>query len=64
VSSVDELADLVDRLESDIPFPEEANHMVRGHSHGPRAVRLPHAFLETRSSDGLEREAEQVISGG
>jgi len=64
VSSVDELADLVDELDAGIPFPEVANHMVRGHSHGPRAVRLPHDFLATRSSEGLDREAEEVVSGG
>ncbi len=64
VSSVAELADLVGRLDSDVPFPEDAQRMVRGHSHGPRPVRLPHGFLETRSSNGLAKEAEQVVSGG
>jgi hypothetical protein len=38
--------------------------MVRGHSHGPRPVRLPHGFLDHREGDRLGREAEQVISGG
>ncbi len=64
VSSVDEVADLVDKLDPDIPFPEEAHHMVRGHSHGPRPVRLPHDFLSHRHGDRLDREAEAVVSGG
>jgi hypothetical protein len=38
--------------------------MVRGHSHGPRPVRLPHGFLASRSGGGLTKEAEQVVSGG
>jgi len=64
VSSVEELADLVGKLDADIPFPEDANHMVRGHSHGPRPVRLPHGFLTDREADRLATEAEQVVSGG
>jgi nifR3 family TIM-barrel protein len=64
VSSVDELRDLVGRLDPDVPFPAGADRMVRGHSHGPRPVRLPHGFLDDRVGDRLEREAEQVVSGG
>lgn len=64
VSSVDELVDLVGRLDPDVPFPEEANRMVRGHSHGPRPVRLPHDFLTDRSNLELAPEAEEVVSGG
>ena len=51
-------------LDPGVPFPEEASRMVRGHSHGPRPVRLPHGFLDHRDGDSLGREAEQVISGG
>ncbi|HUG32169.1 MAG TPA: tRNA dihydrouridine synthase DusB [Acidimicrobiia bacterium] len=64
VSSVDELSDLVGKLDADVPFPEEANHMVRGHSHGPRPVRLPPGFLQTRVTPGLAPAAGQVVSGG
>src|SRR5919106_4306719 len=35
VSSVTELTDLVAKLDPSVSYPEEANHMVRGHSHGP-----------------------------
>jgi nifR3 family TIM-barrel protein len=64
VSSVDELADLTGELDPEVPFPKGANHMVRGHSHGPRPVRLPHGFLSDRSTHHLAPESEQVVSGG
>jgi nifR3 family TIM-barrel protein len=64
VESVDQLRVILDQWERDIPFPEEANRMVRGHSQGPRPVRLPHGFLDHRSGDRLGAEAEQVVSGG
>lgn len=64
VSSIDELENLVGNLDPDIPFPEEAHRMVRGHSHGPRPVRLPRNFLTTRHIDRLAREAAQPVSGG
>jgi nifR3 family TIM-barrel protein len=64
VSAVGEIAELAARLDPDIPFPPEASRMVRGHSHGPRPVKLPHGFLESRSGDLLAGEAEQVVSGG
>lgn len=64
VPSVTELADLVGKLDPDVPFPEDAHRMVRGHSHGPRPVRLPHGFLATREGHHLDRESERVVSGG
>jgi nifR3 family TIM-barrel protein len=64
VDSVDQLREILAGWDPNIPFPEEANRMVRGHSHGPRPVRLPHGFLDHREGDRLGREAEQVISGG
>lgn len=64
VDSVGQLHEILTGWDPDIPFPEEANRMVRGHSHGPRPVRLPHGFLDHREGDRLGREAEQVISGG
>jgi nifR3 family TIM-barrel protein len=64
VDSVDQLREILAGWEPNIPFPEEANRMVRGHSHGPRPVRLPHGFLDHREGDRLGRDAEQVISGG
>jgi nifR3 family TIM-barrel protein len=65
LSSLDELETLVANLDPDQPYPVEANTMVRGHSHGPRPVRLPHGFLHTRETEGrLPMEAEDPVSGG
>jgi len=64
VESVDQLGVILSDWDPDLPFPVEANRMVRGHSHGPRPVRLPHGFLDHREGDRLGRDAEQVISGG
>jgi nifR3 family TIM-barrel protein len=64
VESVGELADLVGELHADVPFPDDAHRMVRGHSHGPRPVRLPHGFLADREGDRLGRGADEVVSGG
>ena len=64
VSSLDELEVLVDKLDPDVPFPEGAHRMIRGHSHGPRPVRLPQDFLRDRHSSGLAAEAGAPVSGG
>ena len=64
VSSVGEVAELTEKLDPTIPFPAEAHRMVRGHSRGPRPVRLPDGFLATRTGDRLDRKAEQPVSGG
>jgi nifR3 family TIM-barrel protein len=63
-ASLQELVLLTEMLDPAIPFPEGAERMVRGHSHGPRPVRLPHGFLDHREGDSLGREAEEVTSGG
>jgi nifR3 family TIM-barrel protein len=64
VDSVNEVRTWVSRLDPTVPYPEEAERMVRGHSHGPRAVRLPRGFLDDRESDGMGREADEAVSGG
>jgi tRNA-dihydrouridine synthase len=64
VSSLDDLADLVGKLDADTPYPADAARMVRGHSHGPRPVRLPHGFLHTRETAPLDPAADDPVSGG
>lgn len=64
VSSLQELEDLVAQLDAELPFPVEAHRMVRGHSHGPRPVRLPHDFLDTHQGEEVARDAERAVSGG
>jgi nifR3 family TIM-barrel protein len=62
--SVDQLKEILSGWDRHIPFPADAAEMVRGHSHGPRPVRLPHGFLDHREGDHLGRGAEEVVSGG
>lgn len=64
VTSLEEVARLVASMDPSIPYPPEAERMVRGHSHGPRPVRLPHDFLESRDGERLARDADQPVSGG
>jgi nifR3 family TIM-barrel protein len=64
VAGIDEVDRLVELLDPTVPFPPAANHMVRGHSGGPRSVRLPFGYLDDRETEGLPREADLVISGG
>lgn len=64
VESIEELVELVGELDPAVPFPAEASRMVRGHSHGPRPVRLPAGYLDRREGDRVSPEAEQVVSGG
>lgn len=64
VVDVDEVDSLVELLDPTLPFPEEANRMVRGHSGGARQVRLPYGYLDSRDTDGLETDADLVVSGG
>lgn len=64
VSSLEELGELLSRLDPGVPFPEGAQRMVRGHSHGPRPVRLPTGFLRDRGAGELAPEAAEAVSGG
>jgi len=64
VESIDQLCGILAGWDGGLLYPSEADHMVRGHSHGPRPVRLPHGFLDHREGDRMGREAEAVVSGG
>ena len=64
VEGVDAVDRLVGHLDPDVPFPAAASHMVRGHSGGPKPVKLPVGYLDDRESAGLPQEADVVISGG
>ncbi len=64
VADLDELDELLAQLDPTIPFPPEAARMVRGHAGGPRKVKLPTGYLDSREIDRLDPEAELVVSGG
>jgi hypothetical protein len=64
VSSLAELRDLLDSLDPEIPLPEGARRMARGHSDGPRPVALPDRWLETRDDPAPPVGADLFVSGG
>ena len=57
------LAGLAD-LPADVPFPRHVLRTPRGHTHGPRPVRLPHGYLTQRTGGPLPAGAGAPVSGG
>ncbi|WP_336250540.1 tRNA dihydrouridine synthase DusB [Stomatohabitans albus] len=65
VEHIDEVRAALADLPADLPMPPEAAHMKRGHTHGPKPVRLPQGWMDSRQMDGeLAPEADIVLSGG
>jgi nifR3 family TIM-barrel protein len=65
MSTVAELDSLLDELDPALPFPRSAMRMQRGHTTGPRPVKLPEGWLD--DADALEppsRLADLAVSGG
>lgn len=65
VERLDQLLDVLAVVDSDVPMPEHAVGMHRGHTHGPKPVKLPHGWLESRLVDApIPSAAGSVVSGG
>ena len=64
VEDLDDVASLLAELDRDALPHEGATRMARGHTHGPRPVRLPHRYLEGEWDDTIAAEAELAVSGG
>jgi nifR3 family TIM-barrel protein len=68
VSSLEELAGLLDQLDEDAPYPGEAAEGSRGRTTRPKRPHLPEGWLDSRIFDpsgrSLLSEAELDISGG
>ncbi len=65
VEHLEQMTDLLDQIDGDVAMPDIARGMQRGHTHGPKPVRLPHGWLETRQHDApLAIAASSVVSGG
>ncbi|HVR33923.1 MAG TPA: tRNA-dihydrouridine synthase, partial [Acidimicrobiia bacterium] len=64
VEDLDELAAVLSELDRDALPHEGATRMARGHTHGPRPVRLPHRYLEGEWNEPIPAEAELAVSGG
>jgi nifR3 family TIM-barrel protein len=62
--SLAEVDDLVGTLPASLPFPAEALRMARGHTNGPRAVRLPDGWLDTVDDPTPPTGGDLLVSGG
>ena len=65
MSTLAELDALLDELDPELAFPRSAMRMQRGHTTGPRPVKLPAGWLD--DPDALEppsRLADLAVSGG
>ncbi len=62
--SLSEVDDLVGSLPASLPFPVEALRMARGHTNGPRAVRLPDGWLESVDDPTPPTGGDILVSGG
>jgi tRNA-dihydrouridine synthase len=64
VSSLPELAAVLDGIDPALPLPPEAVRMRRGHTDGPRPVRLPDGWLRLADDPTPPAGAEILVSGG
>ncbi|WP_423784736.1 tRNA dihydrouridine synthase [Euzebya pacifica] len=65
VERLEEMADLLGTVDREAPMPESAVSMHRGHTHGPKPVRLPDGWLDSRDTHTrLPAAAGAVVSGG
>lgn len=65
VESVDDVRRQFDDVDLSQAFPPAAASMARGHTNGPRPVKLPYGYLEDPESIGtLTPQAAVAVSGG
>lgn len=65
VTGLDQLDTLLAGLDRDLPHPAHPEEMRRGHTRGPRPVKLPHRWLDDPDDlTGLAPDAELAVSGG
>lgn len=68
LNQVDDLSQLdllLSRLDPDLPYPPGADAARRGHTHGPRPLRLPQGFLDDPDEMvDLPAAADTAVSGG
>jgi nifR3 family TIM-barrel protein len=65
IEAVAEIEEILAGVDFDQDFPAEAARSPRGHTHGPRPVKLPHGYLNDPEAMGrLPRAAGYAVSGG
>ena len=63
-SSLAELHGLLDGLDGSLGFPDTALRMARGHTNGPRPVRLPSGWLDDVDDPTPPVGGDLLVSGG
>jgi nifR3 family TIM-barrel protein len=63
-ASLAEVDELVSGLDPDLAFPPEALRLARGHTNGPRPVRLPAGWLDDVDDPTPPSGGEILVSGG
>jgi hypothetical protein len=63
-SSYDELDGLLAELDPTVTLPPDAEHLPRGHLHGPRPVSLPERWRECADDPTPPTGADVESSGG
>jgi nifR3 family TIM-barrel protein len=64
ISTFGALDRLLDDLDPDTPFPDDAHRMKRGHTRGPRPVALPPDWFATADDPRPPAGADVLVSGG
>ncbi|HVX17062.1 MAG TPA: tRNA dihydrouridine synthase DusB [Acidimicrobiales bacterium] len=64
VSTLDDLVEIVSRLDRSMQFPDSARRVARGHTSGPRPVALPEGWLDDPDDPAAPLGAEEMVSGG
>jgi len=64
VASLAELSSVLDAIDPALPLPDEARRWKRGHTDGPRPVRLPDGWLRLVDDPTPPAGAEVLVSGG
>ena len=63
--SVDEIEEIMAGVDLDQDFPAQSARSPRGHTHGPRPVKLPYGYLnDPEAMERLPGAAGYVVSGG
>ncbi|CAN5648309.1 tRNA dihydrouridine synthase DusB [soil metagenome] len=64
VGTLAELDDLLGGLDPELTLPPGSEHLVRGHTSGPRKVVLPDGWLAGADDPTVPQGAELAVSGG
>jgi nifR3 family TIM-barrel protein len=63
-ASLGEVQDLLDGLPAGLPFPVDALRVPRGHTNGPKPVRLPEGWLHGVDDPTPPEGGDVLVSGG